>query len=200
MLIRWGLGLVTILTILFASMRYEAAITADLPKSHPRQVYLIRHAEKPPEDAMSDQLNDKGKERAAALPKLFEKSATRPEPLAKPDFIFAGANTKKSARSSLTVAPFAAALKMPVNAKIEKDDFASLARELLSNAKYSGKTVLVAWNHSNLEGFAKTLGAKKAPEWKDDVFDRVWVLTWDANGKVTFKDLPQQLLPGDSQK
>lgn len=199
MLIRWGLGLATILTILFASMRYEAAITADLPKSHPRQAILIRHAEKPPDDAMSDQLNDKGKGRAAALPKLFEKSADRPEPFAKPDFIFAGANTKKSARSSLTVAPYAKTLKLDVNAKFEKGDFASLSKELLSNPKYAGKTVLIAWNHSNLPGFAKALGAKNAPEWKDDVFDRAWVLTWDANGKVTFKDAPQSLLPGDSK-
>lgn len=199
MLIRRGLALATILTILFASMRYEAAITADLPKSHPRQVLLIRHAEKPPEEAMSDQLNDKGKSRAAALPKLFEKSADRPEPFARPHFIFAGANTKKSARSTRTVAPLAAALNVKVTAKYEKDDFASLARGLVSDAKYAGKTVLVAWNHSNLQGFAKALGAKIVPEWKDDVFDRVWVLTWDANGKVGFKDVSQQLLPGDSK-
>ena len=199
MLIRWGLGLATILTILFASMRYEAAITADLPKSHPRQVFLIRHAEKPPEELMSDQLDNRGKERAAALPKLFEKSADRPEALARPDFIFAGANTKKSARSSLTVAPLAQSLKIPVNAKHKKDDFSSLARELLSNPKYSAKTVLVAWNHSNLQGFAKALGAKQVPEWKDEVFDRAWVLTWDAAGKPAFKDLPQNLLSGDSK-
>ncbi|MEK7242771.1 MAG: hypothetical protein AAB112_01200, partial [Thermodesulfobacteriota bacterium] len=89
--------------------------------------------------------------------------------MAKPDFIFAGANTKKSARSTLTVAPFAASLSMPVNAKFEKDDFASLSKELLSNPKYAGKTVLIAWNHSNLPGFAKALGAKTVPEWKDDV-------------------------------
>ena len=35
---------------------------------------------------------------------------------------------------------------------------------------------------------------------KDEVFDRVWVLTWDARGKVAFQNLPQRLLPGDSKK
>lgn len=201
MLIKWGFALAVLLTVLFASMRYEAALTADAAKSHPRQVLLIRHAEKPPDELISDQLTDKGRERADALPKLFEKTDARPEPFAKPDFIFAGANTKKSARSTLTVAPFAQAFNVKVNAKTEKEDFEKLAAELLSNAKYGGKTVLVCWNHSNLPGFAKALGADGVPEhWKDEVFDRVWVLTWDDKGKVAFKDVPQKLLPGDAKK
>jgi hypothetical protein len=200
-MLRWFLGLALLFTVLFTSMWYEAALTADAPKSHPRQVLLIRHAEKPPDDAMSDQLTDAGKARADALPKLFAKTDARPEPFAKPDFVFAGANTKKSARSALTVAPLAKALNLKVNAKTEKEHFEVLARELLTNPKYSGKTILVCWNHSNLPGFAKALGAQGVPEhWKDEVFDRVWALTWDDTGKVTFNNYPQRLMPGDAKK
>ena len=201
MMIRWGLALALLLTVLFTSIWYEAALTADAPKSHPRQVLLIRHAEKPPEDAVSGDLTEAGKKRANALHQLFEKSATRPEPFAKPDFLFAGANTKKSERSVLTATPLAASLGVKLNAKYEKDDFVSLARELLRDPQYAGRTVLVCWNHSTLPGFARALGANGVPaDWKPDVFDRVWVLTWDAKGKVTFKDVPQRLLPGDATK
>ena len=201
MLIKWGFALAVLLAVLLASMRYEAALTADAPKSHPRQVLLIRHAEKPPEELMSDQLTDKGRERADALPKLFEKSDARPEAFAKPDFLFAGANTKKSARSTLTTAPLARALNLKVSAKVDKEEFVKLTSALLRDPKFVGKTVLVCWNHSNLPGFAKALGAEGVPEhWKDEVFDRVWVLTWDEKDVVSFKSEPQRLLPGDSKK
>ena len=41
---------------------------------------LIRHAEKPPPEANSVHLNAEGKKRAEALPRLFEASASRPNP------------------------------------------------------------------------------------------------------------------------
>ena len=78
MIIKWGLGLTFLLALLVASMRYEAALTADQPTSHPRQVLLIRHAEKPPDEAMSVELTDAGKKRANALPQLFAKYSARP--------------------------------------------------------------------------------------------------------------------------
>jgi hypothetical protein len=32
------------------------------------------------------------------------------------------------------------------------------------------------------------------------VFDRVWQITYDAEGKAAFIDLPQRLLPGDEDR
>jgi hypothetical protein len=35
--------------------------------------------------------------------------------------------------------------------------------------------------------------------WDDAVFDRLWLLDFDHGKPVRLRDLPQRLLPGDSQ-
>lgn len=169
--------------------------------SGPRRILLIRHAEKPPPEAMSVHLTEEGKKRARALVKLFEQSADRPEPFAKPDFLFATKNTVKSHRPNETIAELAKSLDLPVNDHIENDSFNSLAVHLKSKAKYSGKTVLVCWHHGNMSALAKALGVSDPPkDWKSTSFDRVWEIDYDNTGHATLKDLPQRLLPGDSTK
>ncbi len=171
-------------------------------KSPPKTVLIIRHAEKPPPEAMSPDLNAAGKQRAEAIPELFKKSAGRPEPLPAPDVIFAAKDSAKSHRPTQTVAPLAAKLRLKVNTHFDDDsDTEKLAAELLTNPKYAGKTVLVAWRHGHIPLMAKALGAADAPAaWGDDVFDRVWKIAFDANGKATVSDLPQRLLKGDAEK
>ena len=63
------------------------------------------------------------------------------------------------------------------------------------------KTILISWRHSTIPDLAKTLGATSAPaKWEDNVYDRVWQLSFDDNGKVAFLNRPQRLLPGDADK
>lgn len=172
----------------------------DAKKFHPKCVLIIRHAEKPPEEAKSPDLNDVGKKRAAALPGLFQKAAGRPDPLPVPDVIFAAKDSGKSRRPSLTAAPLAAKMRLKINAEFEDDEETTkLAKELLTK-KYAGKTVLVSWRHSNIPALAKALGAGGPLDWKDAVYDRVWKITYDAQGHATLEDLPQRLLPGDAEK
>jgi hypothetical protein len=48
---------------------------------------------------------------------------------------------------------------------------------------------------------AQDLRATDAPDsWKGSVFDRVWQITYDEQGKATIENRPQQLLSGDSDK
>lgn len=170
-------------------------------KTYPRLVLIIRHAEKPPEEAKSVDLNSEGKERAAALPKLFEASDKRTKPFATPDFIFATKNTKHSHRPLETVTPIAKKLKLPINSDFTDEEHAKLADHILQTAKYADKTILVSWHHGMIPQLARDLKATDAPEsWKGSVFDRVWQLTYDEQGKATFENRPQQLLPGDSDK
>ncbi|MCE9567388.1 MAG: histidine phosphatase family protein [Planctomycetes bacterium] len=167
----------------------------------PRQILIVRHAEKPPDVAMSVDLSAEGRDRAAALPKLFEKSEKRPTPFAVPDFIFAAKDSGKSHRPVQTVTPLTKQLKLPIDATFSNDDPAKLADELFGNAKYAGKTILISWRHSSIAALAQKLNATGFPEnWKDSVFDRVWQITFDEKGKATFVDRPQQLMPGDSAK
>jgi len=173
----------------------------DKSKTHPRQVLLIRHAEKPPEEAKSVDLSVEGKERAAALPKLFEASEKRPKPFVTPDFIFATKNTKHSHRPLETVTPLAKKLKLTINSEYADDEHAKLAEHLFQTTKYADKTILISWHHGMIPKLAQDLRATDAPDsWKGSVFDRVWQITYDEQGKATIENRPQQLLSGDSDK
>jgi phosphohistidine phosphatase SixA len=165
----------------------------------PRQVLLIRHAEKP-DDERETGLSPVGKKRAAALPELFRKSDARPDPFPTPDFIIAAAASKHSNRSAETVAPLAKALNLKVDARFASEEYRDLARLLLSDRRYEGQTVLVCWHHGMLPEMAEALKARDVPKkWPDGVFDRVWVITYE-NGEGKLARRPQSLLPGDSEK
>ena len=99
-----------------------------------------------------------------------------------------------------TVQPLARAVHEKVLDEYADADFAKLAHELLTDPKYSGKTILICWHHGEIPTLAKALGANDAPDkWKGEEFDRVWELTF-ADGQVRFKNLPEKALPGDSEK
>jgi hypothetical protein len=184
----------------------------------PQHILIIRHAEKTGDKA-DVHLAERGKERAAVLEQLFVASKDRPEPFPTPDFLFAATNHKDSQRPLETISPLAMKLKLSIIDRFDnklpaapdkagakeqpakKPGMTELRDELFGNAKYHGKTILVAWRHSTLPELARTLKAGKVPEkWEDQVFDRVWHLSYDELGAVTFRDRPQRLLPGDAEK
>jgi len=169
-------------------------------ETYPKRVLLIRHAEKPPENAKSVHLSVEGSKRAEAFPGLFITSKSRPDPLPTPDFIFAAKDSKDSHRPAETVQPLATKLNLQVDSRFRNDDYDQLARELFHHPKYAGKTILISWHHGNLPELAAALKAQKAPKnWKATVFDRVWEISFE-DDKAGFRDLPQQLLPGDADK
>jgi broad specificity phosphatase PhoE len=172
---------------------------SDTLLTRPRQILLIRHAEKPDND-QDIHLSPKGKARAEALPWLFRKTADRPDPLPRPDFLFATKESKHSNRPVETVTPLARELNLFLSADFEDNDFGQLAAELLTNPKYGDKTVLVCWHHGRLPDLARALKAMDVPDEFKDHFDRVWVVAYDAqgNGKPLVKR-HQELLPGDSK-
>jgi broad specificity phosphatase PhoE len=190
-----------VFALLLAATLAGCSPRPDAPPVRPHAVLLIRHAEKP-DDATDVHLSPAGRTRADALPDLFEKTAARPDPFPKPDAIFAAAASKRSNRSAETVAPLAKALKLDVHTKYDSDDYAKLAAELRSDARYDGKTVLVCWHHGTLPELATALGASGVPDkWKDAAFDRVWVVTFDAAGKGRpLARRAQALMPGDTKE
>jgi broad specificity phosphatase PhoE len=181
----------------------------------PRHILIIRHAEKTA-DAGDIHLSKQGQQRAEALHQLFVASKERPEPFPAPDFIFAASNSKNSHRPRETVGPLAAKLKLTIDASYDSklsaptdgkaqpadgDGMLRLRDELFGNARYAGKTILVAWRHGTIPELTRALKAAKVPEkWDDNVFDRVWHITYDDQGTATFVDRPQRLQPGDSEK
>ena len=163
----------------------------------PATVLLIRHAEKLT-DGRPD-LSPAGFERAKAIPELFGGAgAAARHNLPRPDFLFATHVSKNSNRPVETITPLSQALGLPISSQIDDKDFATLAAELLSG-KYAGKVVLVAWHHGSLPGLARALGAAPPYDpWPETQFDRVWRIDY-RDGKATLTDLPQRLMPGDSQ-
>jgi phosphohistidine phosphatase SixA len=159
----------------------------------PAQVVLIRHAEK--QDA-GEVLSLKGKERAMALVPFFNGN---PKVLSYgfPAAVYSAPMT----RAIQTVKPLAESMKIAIVDKFSNSQIQPLVSDVLNNPDYEGKMVVICWSHKDMPRMASLLGAKKPPKtWSEEAHDRLWVLNYDEEGNVTFKDLPQKLLYGDSPK
>jgi phosphohistidine phosphatase SixA len=185
----WKLAVVAVMVLAFGIGRTWAA--SDAPYPGPHIIMIIRHAEKTG-DKLDADLSKKGYERAEALAKVF------PAQFPRPDYLIATKRSKNSNRPVETITPLSKVLHEEIEAKYGDKEYDQLAHELLTDPKYAGKTVLIAWHHGNLPELAEALGAKDAPDkWDDDVFNRVWEITYE-KGTVQFKDLPENALPEDA--
>ncbi|MDE1976377.1 MAG: histidine phosphatase family protein [Elusimicrobia bacterium] len=178
-----------------SSLPPAAAVSGDA--AWPAQVIIIRHAEKPAE---GNDLSPRGEERAQALVGFFEHNpaVTRYGP---PAAVYA--MTPKAdghdVRPLETVEPLAQSLGLQVNTSVGKEDVEGLAQAVMKDPAGAGKMVLIAWEHHLIPAIAKAFGLTSAPEtWPDDVFDRAWIINFDGGKPVSFQNVPQHLLPGDS--
>jgi phosphohistidine phosphatase SixA len=163
------------------------------PPSSPAMILIIRHAEKT-ETGHDLHLNERGRMRAAALPRLFDGR------FATPEVIICARQSRYSNHAYETIEPLAHALGLPIDNRWANGKDRALAKALLSDARYRGRRVLICWHHESIPQLASALGATAAPHnWRDKVYDRIWQLTY-ANERVMFEDLPQQLLPGDRDR
>lgn len=170
-----------------------AATPVAITGQPPATILIIRHAEKLTDGQID--LSPTGFKRASILPQLFAPGA-RPD-LPTPQVLFATHLSKHSNRPVETITPLSESLHLPIDSTILNDDYAALASTLLSG-KYAGKVVLVAWHHGNIPQLATALGATPPyTPWPDTQFDRIWRIDY-INGKATLKDLPEHLMPGDS--
>ena len=161
----------------------------------PAQVIVIRHGEKIEE---TGQLSPRGLQRARAMVNYFR---SRPEVTAfgTPVAIYAPhpKHPGSSHRPIDTVTPLAASLGMNLNTSFTKDEAQDLVAEVMSRSEYDGKMVLICWNHTNIPDIGVALGNRAAPTWPDEVFDRAWIFDFDGERLAGFRDIPQNLLPGD---
>jgi len=165
--------------------------------SEPAQIILIRHAEKP-EDTNAVHLSKEGEKRAKELVSFL----TTDPALTKfglPVALYATHPTKHGhgVRTVETLTPLAKELHLPIQEPYLSEDYQGLARSVLSNPRYAGKCVVICWNHTEIPQLAAALGVRpEPPEWKESVFDRVFLITYE-DGKAILKNLPQVL---DSSK
>ena len=163
------------------------------PAQRPSLIMIIRHGEKP-EGEKDLNLTPQGYARAKALATVI------PDHFPRPDFLFAAKKSKGSDRPIETITPLSKALDEPIDSQFKADEVEQIAHAILDNPKYAGKVVLICWHHEKIPDLAKALGAKDAPEkWSGKVFDQVWEITYDRDA-ATWKQVPEEALPGDSQK
>ena len=150
-------------------------------------VLVMRHAEKP-DDPYDPDLSKDGRARAEKLVGFIQ------DKYGKPDFIFAAAITRHSARPYETVRPLSKATSVGIDATIADNDYEVLADQLRTKKKYAGKLVVVCWHHGNIPPLMRYLGAKKGDypsPWDHTVFDLV-LQTGLSDGKVSVKQVTEK--------
>lgn len=156
-------------------------------------VLIVRHAEKP-ENGTG--LTPMGEARAQLYAKYFE--PFEEQGLSIPvDCLYAGADSKNSARPRLTLEPLSKATGMPLHLKVGTKDSETLVLQLKTEAH--GRYPLIAWRHGEIPALLTAFGG--SPEkilpngkWPDDVFDWVIVLTMGPNGQFLSARLIQEQL------
>jgi len=165
----------------------------------PARVVVMRHAEKP---ASGNELSEKGFKRAEALVGFFKMSPDMTK-YGAPAAIYAMAPKGEDGtlRPMQTVVPLAGSLGLPIINSYNKKHVEELAAEIMANPAYEGRTVVISWAHDGIPDIIKALGWGSGPDkWPGAVFDRVWVLDFRDGKAVSFFDLAERLLPGDSDR
>jgi len=169
-----------------------------LPHLLPAQetIVAIRHGEKPPDGL--GQLSCKGLNRALALPGVLTQRFGKPDAIYAPNpspRIFDGPHLYFYVRPLATIEPTAISLMMPVNTKIGYLQVGKLRSELTARSNKS-KLIFVAWEHTELNDFAKQMlrsfgnDPSAVPKWPDDDYDRIYIFKIDtSHGKpsLTFQ-------------
>jgi hypothetical protein len=169
----WTARAIVLLSVL------SSPVLTQSPVTRPAQIILIRHAEKP-SDPEDPHLSRAGVKRAEQLLSFITTDPAMSR-FGLPVAVFATQTTKhdNGQRTQETVAPLARALKLPVQTPFLGTDYGRLAKLILANPTYAGKTVLICWNHEEIPELAAALGVTpKPPKWKAGVFDRVYVISY----------------------
>lgn len=170
----------------------------------PAQVIIIRHGEKPEN---GNQLDARGVARANALPGFFQNNPIA-DAYGPPVAIFAmqpknanqadGSDEIGSLRAIETVTPLARRLGEQVFDPYMKDEFPSLVQTVMAAPQFTGRTVVICWEHTVIPQMAQDFGLNGGPtNWPDSVFDVAWVLRFTNNKVTSFGLIPENVLPGD---
>lgn len=186
----------------------------------PDAIYVIRHGEKPEEQAHGrsgpeqhgvdfhghhdeHSLLPRGWQRSGALAALFDPSRGPLRPgLRVPRKLIAPsyeAGKEGRHRTHQTISGISGRLGIPIDAPFGKGQEADLAAAL---SRSGPGAVLICWDHSHIPALACALplacGTVIPAQWPDHRFDVIWAFTLAANDAYAFTQVPQLLLSGDS--
>lgn len=143
----------------------------------PSAVVIMRHAEKDPQNELSQE----GWRRAQSLPAFFQENPTL-HALGNPVAIYAAApmHANSSIRPQQTVTPLAAAMGLRINLSFNRDEVRQMASQILQSSSYDYRMVVVCWVHRTIDEIPSAFGLDESiSPWPNTTFDRVWVLRFD---------------------
>lgn len=168
----------------------SSAPTARNPQD-PRNVetlIFVRHGEKPPEGF--GQLDCKGLNRALALPAVIAAKYGKPDAIYAPD---PGEQKEDNGHSYYyvrplaTIEPTAIQFGMPIQTPYGYSKIDALQATLV-DPQWRGRTVLVAWEHREIEALVRRVvaahggSASEVPRWESADFDSIYVVRIDWSG------------------
>jgi hypothetical protein len=158
----------------------------------PKQLIIIRNAES---NQNSDSLSAKGRQRAAAL--QYKIILTYGIPIS---LYSINPNSAFDSRKPYdTLLPLAWLAQQPVQSFYLKNQIDSLVNSIMDEMTNNNKLVVLSLTNDLIPLVTEHLGVKQAPKtWDNDIFDRMWVITFNEDGTKTFENKPQALLFGDS--
>lgn len=163
----------------------------NLSYAFPKQIIIIRHADKLEQTQAGPTLSAKGQVRAIKFADYFLNKFGEPDNvIAANPSNYIGKNS--SIRELQTVAPLVNILStkhpqtgFPILHPFESADYKKLVKFVLQEEMFSGKTVLICWNHTKIPQLAEKLGVtQKIDKWAADNYDSVYVLKYDDAGKI----------------
>lgn len=161
----------------------------------PKKIIITRHADKVLPDGHC--LSLQGLERASALAYYFSETPHYNTPPITHVFAAFSNGKHPHIRCEQTCTPLANHLNLPLNTKYSEHESATLAQELLTDPRYNNATVLICWDHQYVSSFIMALGGENTGFWPDNIFDQVYMLTFNEGAKPKVQKFLQQLMFGD---
>lgn len=166
-----------------------AAVISSISYAAPREIIIIRHADKLDQMESGPTLSAQGIMRSIKFAFYFLGK------FGEPDFIVAADDQKENGkeiaiRSIQTVAPLANIMQMrhaeddfPIIHPYPSDGYQELAEHLLNDEKYDDKLVLICWSHQRIAKLATALGVTQTiPAWPRNDYDTVYIINYDSAG------------------
>ena len=158
----------------------------------PREIVIIRHADRAEKKMAGQFLIAKGQVRAEKFAAYFLTH------FGTPDFLFASNPLKsdkteesKSFRPVQTLAPLANQLSLKTKSNVLVftpyfyKEYAQLTSDLLKDKQFDNKLIVICWQHFYLNDIAKKLGVTVSlKKWGVDVYDTVYILKYNIHGKL----------------
>ena len=152
----------------------------------PLTIVLIRHGEKP---VQGDNLSPQGFNRALQLSTILHNRFGIPDHVYVPAI---GTDvTTTHARMFQTISPMAIQYNLGVNSKFDEHDYSGVADHIREKMGLA----LLVWEHHAIPELAKTMGITNPPDWPDDDYDSIWIITVNQLGKRILTMAKQNLNP-----